>query len=45
MTRHGSEQQVSDLDDVAPSARTALARNVYECLGRQLADAIRSALP
>ncbi len=44
MMRYWSEQEVFDLDGVLKGARASLAANVYECLGRKLADAIRIAL-
>jgi hypothetical protein len=42
--RHWSEEEVFDLDGVQPGGRARLAANVYQCLGRGLAVAIRSAL-
>jgi acyl-CoA thioesterase I len=42
--RYWSEEEVFDLDGVQPSGRARLAANVYQCLGRGLAAAIRSAL-
>jgi acyl-CoA thioesterase-1 len=44
MMRSWSEQEVFDLDGVPKNLRASLAANVYECLGRKLADAIRIAL-
>jgi hypothetical protein len=41
--RYWSEQEVFDLDGTK-SGRAALAADVYQCLGRKLADAIRVAL-
>ena len=43
--RHWSEQEVFDLDGVPQGERARLAANVYRCLGRNLAAAIRNALP
>ena len=42
--RYWSEEEVFDLDGVPPGGRARLAANVYQCLGRGLAAAIRSAL-
>jgi acyl-CoA thioesterase I len=44
MMRYWSEQEVFDLDGVAKNDRASLAANVYQCLGRELADAIRIVL-
>ena len=44
MMRYWSEQEVFDLDGVPKNQRAALAANVYHCLGRELAEAIRIAL-
>jgi acyl-CoA thioesterase I len=44
MMRYWSGQEVFNLDGVQGSDRASLAANVYECLGRRLADAIRIAL-
>lgn len=44
MMRYWSEQEVFDLDGVPKSERASLAANVYLCLGRKLAEAIRIAL-
>jgi hypothetical protein len=43
LMRYWSEQNVFNFDDVAESERTKLAAKVYDCLGRTLAEAIRSA--
>lgn len=43
MMRYWSEQDMFDLDAVDRRDRALLAANVYECLGRELADAIRTA--
>jgi hypothetical protein len=43
LMRYWSEQNVFNFDDVAESERTKLAAKVYDCIGRTLADAIRSA--
>ena len=42
--RYWSEQNVFNFDDVAESERARLAANVYDCIGRTLADAIRNAV-
>jgi hypothetical protein len=44
MMRYWSEQEIFDLDGVQKGERATLAKNVYHCLGRKLADAIRVAL-
>ena len=44
MMRYWSEQNVFNFDGVAKDARASLAASVYECIGRNLADAIRLAL-
>jgi acyl-CoA thioesterase I len=44
MMRYWSEQEVFNLDGVPKAGRASLAANVYECLGRKLAEAIRIAL-
>ncbi len=44
MMRYWSEQEVFNLDGVAKGERATLAANVYQCLGRRLAEAIRIAL-
>ncbi len=44
MMRYWSEQNVFNFDGVAKSERASLAAKVYECLGRKLAEAIRTAL-
>ena len=43
LMRYWSEQNVFNFDDVAESERTKLAAEVYNCIGRTLAEAIRSA--
>jgi len=43
MMRYWSEQNVFNFDEVPESERTKLAAKVYECIGRTLAEAIRSA--
>ncbi len=42
--RYWSEQEIFDLDSIQKGYRATLAINVYQCLGRKLADAIRVAL-
>lgn len=42
--RYWSEQNVFNFDEVAEAERTRLAANVYDCIGRTLAEAIRSAV-
>ena len=44
MMRYWSEQNVFNFDGVAKSERASLAASVYECIGRNLAEAIRLAL-
>jgi hypothetical protein len=44
MMRYWSEQNVFNFDGVAKAERANLAASVYECIGRQLAEAIRLAL-
>ena len=44
MMRYWSEQNVFNFDGVAKDARASLAASVYECIGRNLAEAIRLAL-
>jgi len=44
MMRYWSEQSVFNFDGVAKAERATLAANVYECIGRKLAEAIRLAL-
>lgn len=44
MMRYWSEQEIFDLDGVQKSDRATLATNVYHCLGRKLADAVRVAI-
>ena len=44
MMRYWSEQSVFNFDGVAKAERASLAANVYECIGRKLAEAIRLAL-
>jgi acyl-CoA thioesterase I len=43
LMRYWSEQHMFDLDEVAGGERARLAANVYDCIGRQLAEAIRIA--
>ena len=43
MMRYWSEQNVFNFDDVATEERASWPRQVYDCIGRQLADAIRLA--
>jgi hypothetical protein len=42
--RYWSEQNVFNFDGVAKDERASLAASVYECIARNLADAIRLAL-
>lgn len=44
MMRYWSEQHMFNFDEVADEERARLAAKVYECIGQQLAQAIRSAL-
>jgi acyl-CoA thioesterase-1 len=44
MMRYWSEQDVFNLDGVSKEERAGLAASVYDCLGRNLAAAIRTAL-
>jgi acyl-CoA thioesterase I len=44
LMRYWSEQNVFNFDDVAESERTKLAAKVYDCIGRTLAEVIRSAV-
>ncbi len=44
MMRYWSEQNMFNFDGVAKEERAGLAASVYECLGRNLAAAIRLAL-
>jgi acyl-CoA thioesterase I len=44
MMRYWSEQNVFNFDGVAKDERASLAASVYECIARNLADAIRLAL-
>ena len=44
MMRYWSEQNMFNFDGVAKEERAGLAASVYECLGRNLAEAIRIAL-
>lgn len=44
LMRYWSEQQMFNFDDVAEADRAALAAKVYDCIGRQLAEAIRRAI-
>jgi acyl-CoA thioesterase-1 len=43
MMRHWSEQNMFNFDEVPENERTKLAAKVYDCIGRTLAEAIRSA--
>ncbi len=43
MMRYWSEQNVFNFEEVTDSERATLAAKVYECIGRRLAQAIRSA--
>ena len=43
LMRYWSEQNVFNFDEVPENERTKLAAKVYECIGRTLAEAIRSA--
>jgi acyl-CoA thioesterase I len=43
LMRYWSEQHMFNLDEVAGGERARLAANVYDCIGRQLAEAIRIA--
>jgi acyl-CoA thioesterase I len=43
MMRYWSRQNVFDFDEVAKGERARLAARVYQCIGRQLAEAIRLA--
>jgi hypothetical protein len=45
MMRYWSEQNVFNFDDVAAEDRAKLAAQVYDCLGRKLAQTIRRAAP
>ena len=44
MMRYWSEQNVFNFDGVAKDERASLAASVYECIARNLADAVRLAL-
>ena len=44
MMRWWSEQEVFDLDGVPKGERARLAADVYRCLGRNMAEAVRSVL-
>lgn len=44
MMRWWSEQEVFDLDGVPKAERARLAADVYQCLGRKMADAVRATL-
>jgi acyl-CoA thioesterase I len=44
MMRYWSEQNMFNFDDVAEDERARLAAKVYDCIGRRLAQAIRSAV-
>jgi acyl-CoA thioesterase-1 len=44
MMRYWSEQNMFNFDEVAEAERARLAARVYDCLGRKLAEAIRSAV-
>jgi acyl-CoA thioesterase-1 len=44
MMRYWSEQNMFNFDGVTKDARASLAASVYECIGRNLAEAIRLAL-
>ena len=44
MMRYWSEQNMFNFDDVAEEERARLAAKVYDCIGRKLAQAIRSAV-
>jgi acyl-CoA thioesterase-1 len=44
MMRYWSEQSMFNFDDVAEEERARLAAKVYDCIGRRLAQAIRSAV-
>jgi hypothetical protein len=41
--RYWSEQHMFNLDEVAGGERARLAASVYDCIGHQLAEAIRIA--
>jgi hypothetical protein len=43
MMRYWSEQNMFNFDEVPENERTKLAAKVYDCIGRTLAEAIRSA--
>ena len=44
MMRYWSEQNMFNFDEVADEERARLAARVYECVGRRLAEAIRTAV-
>ena len=44
MMRYWSEQNMFNFDEVADEERARLAAKVYECVGRKLAEAIRTAV-
>jgi acyl-CoA thioesterase I len=44
MMRYWSEQNVFNFDGVGKEQRASLAASVYECIGRKLAEAIRTAI-
>ena len=44
MMRYWSEQNMFNFDEVAEDERARLAAKVYDCLGRKLAQAIRTAV-
>jgi len=44
MMRYWSEQNVFNFDGVSKEERASLAASVYECIGRKLAQAIRTAI-
>jgi acyl-CoA thioesterase I len=45
MMRYWSEQNVFNFDDVAAEDRARLAAQVYNCLGRKLAETVQRAVP
>ncbi len=44
MMRYWSEQNMFNFDEVADDERARLAAKVYDCIGKKLADAIRTAV-
>jgi len=44
MMRYWSEQNMFNFDEVAADERARLAARVYDCIGRQLAQAIKLAV-